>query len=266
MARPIAFGGAHGGEWAEAKLSVLLAHEGAGCHWREDLETGLRRIPTPILTLSASNRRHHHPSSEQLPQVRYTHRHEQGADVFKTVRMRDLTDILKKATKDIDLRYMQLPIDGGIPIYRERVYCYELYHQMRSRWPVNCDWVLNGEVDKRAHPILIGLGAAGTVPDLLVHKPGYMGGNHAIIEIKPVTAARSAMQDDVHKLAMFRTNVGYARAVLLVYGLNADQVISELDIVPEPLIDIELWAHSHAGQPMKHIRTVGTHDQRQTAQ
>jgi hypothetical protein len=45
-------------------------------------------------------------------------------------------------------------VHGGLPAYRERVYCYELYHQMRRRWPLNCEYSLNGEVDKRGHPYL----------------------------------------------------------------------------------------------------------------
>src|SRR5262245_39939149 len=49
--------------------------------------------------------------------------------------MNMLSNLLALATADIDQEYFQLPIHGGGPVYRERVYCYELYHQMRRRWP-----------------------------------------------------------------------------------------------------------------------------------
>jgi len=35
----------------------------------------------------------------------------------------------------IEAAYFHINIDGGDAIYRERVYCYELYHQVRNRWP-----------------------------------------------------------------------------------------------------------------------------------
>jgi len=39
---------------------------------------------------------------------------------------------LMKAIKRIDTHYTQLLVTGSDkPIYRERVYCYELYHQPR---------------------------------------------------------------------------------------------------------------------------------------
>jgi hypothetical protein len=48
--------------------------------------------------------------------------------------MNELSDVLAEATAAIEARYFRLPIAGGDPIYRERVYCYELYHQMRLLW------------------------------------------------------------------------------------------------------------------------------------
>ena len=98
--------------------------------------------------------------------------------------MQELTGILEAATAGIGPTYFRLSIDGGDPIYRERVYCYELYHQMRQRWPSSSEFFLNGEIDKAAHPILRQLGATNTKPDLLIHRPGYMSGNHAIVEVK----------------------------------------------------------------------------------
>jgi hypothetical protein len=83
--------------------------------------------------------------------------------------MDDLTRILKEATANIAPEYFRLSIDGGGPVYRERVYCYELYHQMRLQWPKGGPFILNGEVDKAAHPILSALGADYAKPDLLVH-------------------------------------------------------------------------------------------------
>jgi hypothetical protein len=99
--------------------------------------------------------------------------------------MKELSQILCNATAAIEGGYFHLKIDGGQPVYRERVYCYELYHQMRVLWPPECQFSLNlnGEVDKIAHPILENRGIYSK-PDFLVHVPGCMSGNYAIIEVK----------------------------------------------------------------------------------
>ena len=93
-------------------------------------------------------------------------------------------DNLLKATELIDERYINLPVDGGDPILRERVYCYELYHQMRLLIPNGKPYFLMAEVDKRAHPTISKIAAKGIVPDLLAHVPGTMKHNLAAVEIK----------------------------------------------------------------------------------
>lgn len=71
--------------------------------------------------------------------------------------MHRVTRILSRATRDIAPEYFRLNINGGDPVYRERVYCNELYHQMRVRWPYDTAYCLNGEIAKAAHPILMQL-------------------------------------------------------------------------------------------------------------
>ena len=43
--------------------------------------------------------------------------------------------ILREAAARIEPEWFELPIMGGNSVNRERVYCYELYHQMRCLWP-----------------------------------------------------------------------------------------------------------------------------------
>lgn len=40
--------------------------------------------------------------------------------------MEELDRVTREATAVIDVIYFHLPVDGGDPVYRERVYCYEL--------------------------------------------------------------------------------------------------------------------------------------------
>lgn len=134
--------------------------------------------------------------------------------------MDELTGIIEAATAGVSSAYFNLDIDGGDSKYRERVYCYELYHQMRLRWPPHTEFYLNGEVDKSAHPILQALGADRIKPDLLVHQPGYMIGNHAIIEVKSPEAKADGIRKDLCNLSLFRGRVGYERAIYLILGMK----------------------------------------------
>lgn len=173
--------------------------------------------------------------------------------------MNELTKILTAATAAIKRGYFHLPIDGGDPVYRERVYCYELYHQMRSRWP-DSKYVLNGELDKAGHPLLIELGADNKKPDFLVHKPGDMRGNHTIIEVKVAEAANDGIRKDIKTLDRFVRRVNYKRAIYLFFGHAADNaLIKRIRSVAEEfdeLVPIELWFHQSVGQPATHNITL----------
>ena len=162
--------------------------------------------------------------------------------------MNEFTDILGQATASIEAEYFHLPIDGGDPVYRERVYCYELYHQIRAFWPGGCEYLLNGEVDKGGHPYFQEQGAPK--PDFIVHVPGT-DNNYAAIEVKAGAAAKKDIQKDVGTLLTFR-DLGYQRALYLVYGDHPDAARDRIaGAVEDPgvLGELELWVHITVGQP-----------------
>lgn len=166
--------------------------------------------------------------------------------------MKELTALLQNATKNLPESYFNLMITGDKTIYRERVYCYELYHQLRCIWPATTEYYLNGELDKAAHPILSKLGAAGVKPDLLIHKPGYMNGNHAVMEIKSSQAQRKGIIKDLKNLALFKNKVKYERAIYLIFGSSPKQqqlTIQSLAQGSDDYYGIEIWYHQYPGQP-----------------
>lgn len=173
--------------------------------------------------------------------------------------MEQLDQIIADATAAIEPVYFRLPIAQGDPIFRERVYTYELYHQMRCRWPGDTPFVLSGEVDKQGHEIIRSLGARAAAPDLLVHGPGNMGYNHAIIEVKPTRAARDGIEKDLLTLSQFRDLVGYERAIYLIFGspfrpARAENVAASMGGAGA---QIELWHHADVGQPATKIAVLG---------
>ena len=80
---------------------------------------------------------------------------------------------LRASCAAVTAEYFQLPIAAGDDVYRERVYCYELYHRLRQEWG-RFPFSLGGEIDKSGHPLFRGGPYAQAKPDFLVHQPGSM--------------------------------------------------------------------------------------------
>jgi hypothetical protein len=137
-------------------------------------------------------------------------------------------ETLLSAAEQVGPAYFQLPVAGREePQYRERVYAYELYHLVRSNWPATLGrYSLGGEVDKRGHPLIRGNKLDNAKPDLIVHVPGDMEQNLAVVEIKSSLPTESEVRTDIEKLAAFcndrlgRYDAGY----FLVYGTKEEHV------------------------------------------
>lgn len=104
-------------------------------------------------------------------------------------------------------------------VYRERVYCYELYHQLRQLLPDHFPYVIHGELDKRGQHFVNSLLNGDYAPDLLVHRPGRMQ-NLVIMEVKPAACSPSEADHDIEKMAGFISNVHYQMGILLFFGPN----------------------------------------------
>ena len=165
--------------------------------------------------------------------------------------MEEFDRILRKAAEKVRSNYFELPIVGEAVVYRERVYCYELYHPLRCLWPKKSEWVLNGEVDKRNHPYFKD---CAPKPDFLVHGPGTSR-NYAVIEVKSCIGAKNeGISTDVKKLIQFTKHIpsGYKRAICLIFGTNAPhgagRVRERLREHGEEGAKVEVWIHSCVGK------------------
>jgi hypothetical protein len=171
--------------------------------------------------------------------------------------MMQLDNVLRNATQAVEQTYFQLKLAGAPhTIFRERVYCYELYHQMRLQWPRDCGYVLNGEVDKAGHQLLRRLGLDRLKPDFLVHTPGCMEGNHTVIEVKPASVSDSKLLLAVASILKFLTNAGYQRGILLVYGdLGNERMRRIVELInSHPGSDaVEFWHHQTVGTPAARV-------------
>jgi hypothetical protein len=162
--------------------------------------------------------------------------------------------LLERAAAAIPAQYFQLPVaNQEFPIFRERVYCYELYHQLRKLLETDeqlASFTLCGEVDKQAHPFI-----RQCMPDFLFHVPGNMKSNLIVMEVKPINADLGGIRKDMEMLSYFVSEeICYQCAVQLVYG-DADRGL-------EPFLEefrnssnpkLRLFWHQRPGGPARNI-------------
>jgi hypothetical protein len=131
--------------------------------------------------------------------------------------LQEATAWLVEASAAVPRDYFMLPVVGKErPIYRERVYCYELYHQWRCLWRADFGYSLCGEIDKEGHPVI----RSAAKPDFLVHSAGSMNKNLLALEVKPYNSTIRKMLKDLRTLSFFRRNANYVAAYFLVYGVS----------------------------------------------
>ena len=157
--------------------------------------------------------------------------------------------LLGEATRRIPQHYFHLPVVGEKgPIYRERVYCYEFYHRLRTLLEQQDDlgsYVLGGEIDKQGHPII-----RRCTPDFAFNVPRGMDGNLVVVEVKPVNAAIGGIRKDVDTFAHFFSRpVGYRQGVELVYGEDERKFSRFERLFREAGLErVQLFWHRHPGE------------------
>jgi len=165
--------------------------------------------------------------------------------------LKNFDTIIGEAIEAIGEEYFLLPIRGGFEKYRERVYCYELYHQIKARWPKSTDYRLNGENTKQGHPYFENI-PGWLMPDFLVHVPGF-DINYCVMEVKSSNSSLQKISDDFESLKTFLSldSYPYERGILILFGEDAIQRFEPLD-KPE-IKAIEVWIHYAAGKrPVVH--------------
>ena len=147
-------------------------------------------------------------------------------------------DVLQRATALIEPDYFQLPVaELEDPVYRERVYCYELYHRLRQVLPNDYGYRLDGELDKSGHPVIHH--EIGPVkPDFLVHRRGEMNNNLVVVEVKPVTVQKDGLEKDFRTLRDFIIKARYFRSIYLIYGYDDDVIANVAAKAQAEIVDL----------------------------
>jgi len=122
------------------------------------------------------------------------------------------------SVESIDVHYFKTNVYGSEQsISRERIYCYELYHQMRKQLGDDFPFRLDGELDKQNHPEIHDI-IGPKKPDFVVHVLGDMSKNLVIVEVKRLVAEIGEIKEDIVTLQEFLDNAAYFRAILLIFG------------------------------------------------
>jgi hypothetical protein len=155
-----------------------------------------------------------------------------------------ILEALERASRAIGDSYFLLPIAGrDRPIKRERVYCYELFHQLRVALD-HSQLTLTGEPDKRGHPDFPGIN-----PDFILHTPGHHRDNSAVVEVECRLGLRHLIKD-LRNLKTMRDR-GYQTLVLLLFANSRvpwptlQQASAEAGI---GLGEIRVLLHRNAGE------------------
>jgi len=140
-------------------------------------------------------------------------------------KLHDLVDLIKRAAQAVESSYFLLPTSyERAGIVRERVFCYELYHQMRSLMTDANIFSLSGEIDKRGHLDIKPKHRYN--PDFVFHIPGIHSGNAIIMEVKGNIEKASEVKKDFHTLHTFIKYYKYQLGIFLMYNHSLDELIA----------------------------------------
>jgi hypothetical protein len=150
----------------------------------------------------------------------------------------DYVSLVVDALQNVDVEYFEIKqTKTKSTKKRERVFCYELYHQMRKLQKRNkhLDLTINGEINKAGHLVI----KENFDPDFVIHRQGSMGDNHAVIEVKTTKNKRGIIKDfETIKCMVHCYN--YKIGIFLITGTDIKWFVQE--ILPK-LKDPNLISH-----------------------
>lgn len=143
-----------------------------------------------------------------------------------TFMIREIIDIINKAASQVTEDYLNLTTTyEPSGIVRERVFCYELYHQIRLILGNNHKLTLNGEIDKRGHQDFKAEDRKN--PDFVFHIPGQHEGNTIILEVKGNIDTEGIIKD-FETIKTFISSYYYQVGIFLLYNHNLSELLEAL--------------------------------------
>lgn len=141
---------------------------------------------------------------------------------------REFIKLVKDSLESVEPNYYKLVTADGNQIVRERVFCYELYHQMRLKQTSSKDLILDihGEIDKRGHEHFKEKDQKN--PDFIFHKTGEHKSNMLVIEVKGKLRTEKEITTDIDKLITFIDRYFYKVGIFILYNYSIKELINFL--------------------------------------
>ncbi|MBN2863893.1 MAG: hypothetical protein JXN62_12060 [Bacteroidales bacterium] len=137
-----------------------------------------------------------------------------------------IIDLVKSAADAVPQEYYRLQtIYSSNGIVRERIYCYEIYHIMRTEQERNLidnTFSLHGEIDKSGHNEFENRDRKN--PDFVFHVPGSMSNNAVVMEVKGKIIP-SNIKKDFLTLYRFTSQYQYEAGVFLLFNHTYNELI-----------------------------------------
>ena len=140
--------------------------------------------------------------------------------------------LIRDALENVGDEYYKLTTTyRTLGVVRERIFCYELYHQMRLIQSTRglTDIQIHGEIDKSGH---VGFDRnARKNPDFVFHIPGMMQGNAIVVEVKGKIEGnyQEGVYKDIVTLSKFTDNKHYYHSgVLIIYNYTYDEFLRKI--------------------------------------
>jgi hypothetical protein len=132
--------------------------------------------------------------------------------------------IIREALSRVETGYYRLRTTyAEAGVVRERVFCYELYHQMRSIMGAAQPLIIHAEIDKSGHADFEA--ADQRNPDFVFHVPGEHERNTLVVEVKGTLDSVAGVLKDFETLERFVTGYGYRAGVFILYNYSLDDLL-----------------------------------------
>lgn len=130
--------------------------------------------------------------------------------------------LIENALSNIEQSYFKISTSGNSDeIIRERVFCYELYHQMRLVQKNNYEFSIHAEIDKRGNSSFETKHWKN--PDFIFHKPGENSDNIIICEVKGKIESKG-IKKDFETISTFIKKYNYKVGVFILYGYLLEEL------------------------------------------
>ena len=143
-----------------------------------------------------------------------------------TLMINEIIDIINMAASQVTQNYLNLTTTyEPSGIVRERVFCYELYHQIRLILGKNHKLTLNGEIDKRGHQDFKVEDRKN--PDFVFHIPGQHEGHTIILEVQG-NIDTEGITKDFRTIRTFISSYQYQAGIFLLYNHKLTELLEVL--------------------------------------